>query len=176
MIKTTIIETPLGEMTAAATAEGVCLLEFRDRRTHEEQINHLAWILNTTVRPGRNKHLRALKKQLKEYFRGKRKEFSLSLITPGTDFQQAVWNTLRKIPYGTTISYIEQARLIDNPGAVRAVANANGSNPVAIVIPCHRVIGSEGDLVGYGGGLERKRWLIDHEKKHSGQPVNGTLF
>jgi AraC family transcriptional regulator of adaptative response/methylated-DNA-[protein]-cysteine methyltransferase len=74
------------------------------------------------------------------------------------------------------MSYLEQAKLINNPSAVRAVANANGSNRIAIVIPCHRVIGSDGNLIGYGGGLERKRWLIDHEKKYSGQPVNGILF
>jgi AraC family transcriptional regulator of adaptative response/methylated-DNA-[protein]-cysteine methyltransferase len=176
MIKTTKIETPLGEMAAAATKEGICLLEFTSRPTLETEFNKLALTFNETVKPGSNKHLRALKKQLKEYFRGKRKDFSLSLITPGTDFQQAVWNEIKKIPYGTTISYLEQAKLIGNPGAVRAVANANGSNRIAIVIPCHRVIGSNGDLTGYGGGLERKRWLIDHERKYSGQPVDGTLF
>jgi len=176
MIKTTTIETPLGEMAAAATRDGICLLEFSDRRTLDSEFKNLAWTFNETVIPGGNKHLRALKKQLKEYFKGKRKEFSLSVITPGTGFQQAAWGVLRKIPYGATISYLEQAKLINNPSAVRAVANANGSNRIAIVIPCHRVVGSDGNLIGYGGGLERKRWLIDHEKKYSGQPVNGILF
>ena len=176
MIKTTTIETPLGEMAAAATKDGICLLEFSDRRTLDSEFKNLAWTFNETVKPGGNKHLRALKKQLKEYFKGKRKEFSLSVVTPGTGFQQAAWDVLRKIPYGTTISYLEQAKLINYPSAVRAVANANGSNRIAIVIPCHRVIGSDGNLIGYGGGLERKRWLIDHEKKYSGQPVNGMLF
>jgi AraC family transcriptional regulator of adaptative response/methylated-DNA-[protein]-cysteine methyltransferase len=176
MIKTTIIETPLGEMAAAATREGICLLEFSDRRIIDAEFKNLARTFNEKVKSGGNRHLRALKKQLKEYFRGTRKEFSLSLITPGTDFQQASWGILRKIPYGTTISYLEQAKLINNPSATRAVANANGSNRIAIVIPCHRVIGSDGTMTGYGGGLERKKWLIDHEKKYSGQPVNGTLF
>lgn len=176
MIKTTTIETPLGEMAAAATKGGICLLEFTSRPTLETEFNKLALILNETVRPGNNKYLRTLKKQLKEYFRGKRKEFSLSLVTPGTDFQQAVWDMLKKIPYGTTISYLELAKLINNPGAVRAVAGANGSNRIAIIIPCHRVIGSDGNLVGYGGGIEKKQWLIDHERKFSGQPVEGTLF
>lgn len=176
MIKTTIIETPLGEMAAAATKDGICLLEFSDRSTLDSEFKNLAWTFNETVIPGGNKHLRALKKQLKEYFKGKRKEFSLPVVTPGTGFQQAAWGVLRKIPYGTTISYLEQAKLINNPSAARAVANANGSNRIAIVIPCHRVIGSDGNLIGYGGGLERKRWLIDHEKKYSGQPVNGILF
>jgi AraC family transcriptional regulator of adaptative response/methylated-DNA-[protein]-cysteine methyltransferase len=145
---------------------------------------YLPWNLNSTncpylyetVKPGTNKHLRALKKQLKEYFRGKRREFTLELITPGTDFQREVWESLKLIPYGETISYLEQARMMNNPGAFRAVAGANGSNRIAIVIPCHRVIGSDGDLVGYGGGLDKKRWLIDHERKFSGKPVNGILF
>lgn len=176
MIKTTTIETPLGEMSAAATKEGICLLEFTSRPALESEFNKLALTFSETVKPGSNKHLRALKKQLTEYFRGKRKEFMLPLITPGTDFQLVVWNALKKIPYGKTVSYLEQAKAIKNPGAVRAVAGANGSNRIAIVIPCHRVIGSDGDLVGYGGGLEKKRWLIDHERKFSGKPVDGTLF
>jgi AraC family transcriptional regulator of adaptative response/methylated-DNA-[protein]-cysteine methyltransferase len=176
MIKTTIIETPLGEMAAAATREGICLLEFSDRHTLNKEFENIAWIFNAKLEPGNNKHLRTLKKQLKEYFKGKRKEFSLSLVTPGTEFQQKVWDALKKIPYGTTISYLELAKSINNPGGVRAVAGANGSNRIAVIIPCHRVIGSDGNLVGYGGGLERKHWLIDHEKKYSGQPVDGTLF
>jgi AraC family transcriptional regulator of adaptative response/methylated-DNA-[protein]-cysteine methyltransferase len=176
MIKTTTIETPLGEMTAAATKEGICFLAFTDRKIMDEAFKGLSYIFNTGIKRGGNKHLRALRKQLKEYFRGKRKEFSLSLITPGTDFQQTVWNHLKKIPYGSTISYLEQAEQLENKKAARAVASANGANRVAIIIPCHRVIGSDGTLIGYGGGLERKKWLIDHEKKYSGQPVNGTLF
>ncbi len=176
IIKTTIIETPLGEMAAASTREGICLLEFIEKRTLNSEFKNLANKFNMEVKSGGNRHLRALRKQLKEYFKGKRKEFSVSLITNGTDFQQKVWDVLRRIPYGKTISYLEQAKLINNPGAVRAVANANGSNPIAILVPCHRVIGSDGTLIGYGGGLERKRWLIVHEKKFSGQPVDGTLF
>jgi AraC family transcriptional regulator of adaptative response/methylated-DNA-[protein]-cysteine methyltransferase len=167
MIRTTNIETPLGDMAAAATKEGICLLEFTSRPALESEFNKLALTFNKTVKPGTNRHLRALKKQLREYFRGKRKEFTLDLITSGTDFQTEVWEALKKIPYGETISY---------PGAFRAVAGANGSNRIAIVIPCHRVIGSEGDLVGYAGGLDKKKWLIDHERKYSGKPVDGTLF
>jgi AraC family transcriptional regulator, regulatory protein of adaptative response / methylated-DNA-[protein]-cysteine methyltransferase len=176
MIKTTTIETPLGEMTAAATSEGICLLEFTERGTINTELEELAWIFNTPVEQGSNRHIRALKKQLKEYFKGKRNEFTIPLVTPGTDFQQSVWNMLRKIPYGTTISYLQQAKKIKNPGAARAVAGANGSNRIAILIPCHRVIGSDGSLIGYGGGIDKKRWLLDHERKYSGKPVNGTLF
>ncbi len=176
MIRTAILETPLGEMKAAATREGICMLEFIDRKEVDSVLEEIGKLLGMEIKAGSNRHLRVLKKQLKEYFRGKRKEFTLPLIHYGTDFQKEVWHSLLRIPYGKTISYIAQAEQLSNRSAVRAVAHANGSNRIAILIPCHRVIGSDGDLVGYGGGLERKRWLIDHEKRHSGQPVDGVLF
>ena len=96
---------------------------------------------------------------------GKRSDFSVPLDTPGTDFQNVVWKALKQIPCGETASYQYQATLIGNPKAVRAVASANGANRISIIIPCHRVIGKDGSLTGYGGGLERKRWLLDHEHK-----------
>ena len=163
-------------MMAAATRDGICFLSFVGTVTIESELKKLSQIFNSPVRSGGNKHLRRLKRQLKEYFKGTRKEFTISLLTPGTEFQKSAWEVLKKIPYGTTISYHEQARLINNEGAVRAVANANASNPVAIIIPCHRVIGSDGSLIGYGGGLNKKRWLIDHERKYSGKLVEGRLF
>ena len=176
MIKTTKIETPLGEMIAGATNDAVCLLEFNDRKILPSEYKDLIRLLDTTIEEGENKHLKTLKKQLKEYFNGSRKEFEIPLVTPGTPFQQAVWKELMNIQYGTTRSYIEQANALNNPDSVRAVANANGMNRIAILIPCHRVIGSDGRLTGYGGGLKRKRWLLDHEKKYSGQPVDLFLF
>ena len=176
MIKKLLIDTPLGTMSAAATKEGICFLQFCEGSAHDDGLDSLSTLFGLPVREGENRHLRRLRKQLKEYFNGKRKEFSLSLLTQGTEFQKSVWQSLQKIPYGKTISYLEHAKMINNPEATRAVAHANGENRVAIVIPCHRVIGSDGNLVGYGGGLERKRWLIDHEKKHSGQAIEGTLF
>ncbi len=176
MIKTLEIETPLGSMRAAATREGVCLLEFTAGSSGRNELDILSQTLGMPLKEGGNRHLRILRRQLKEYFKGKRKEFSVALVTPGTEFQKSVWKSLQNIPYGKTISYIEQARLLKNPEAIRAVAHANGDNRIAIVIPCHRVIGADGSLTGYGGGLERKRWLIDHEKKNSGQAVEGTLF
>ncbi|UCE55268.1 MAG: methylated-DNA--[protein]-cysteine S-methyltransferase [Desulfobacterales bacterium] len=103
-------------------------------------------------------------KQIDEYFQGNRKTFSLNLIMQGTDFQKSVWRQLRKIPYGTTASYGEVAVAIGNPTACRAVGSANGKNPISIIVPCHRVIGSDGTLTGYGGGLWRKEWLLKHEK------------
>jgi AraC family transcriptional regulator of adaptative response/methylated-DNA-[protein]-cysteine methyltransferase len=155
VIKTTRIETPIGEMIAGATKEGICLLEFSDRKSLQSQIDEVAGLLETTVKSGSNRHLRMLKRQLKEYFKGKRKEFSLQMLTPGTEFQQSVWKELLKIPYGSTRSYQEQADLLKNPLSVRAVAQANGANRIAIIIPCHRVIGSDGHLVGYGGEIGR---------------------
>lgn len=172
-IKTTKIDTPLGEMIAAASADGICLLEFPERIMSPDELSAL---LNSPVKEGSNKHLRMLKKQLKEYFKGKRKEFSLHLVTPGTEFQKAAWNGLLKIPFGSTKSYQEQAKAIKKPGAIRAVAHANASNRIAIIIPCHRVIGSDGTLVGYGGGLKRKKWLLDHERKFSGKAIDLDLF
>jgi AraC family transcriptional regulator of adaptative response/methylated-DNA-[protein]-cysteine methyltransferase len=176
MIKTVKIETPLGEMVAGATKDGICLLEFSDRKKLPSEFDDLTNLLETTVKEGRNKHFRLLKKQLKEYFTGKRKEFSIPLISPGTEFQVEVWKELRKIPYGETRSYNHQAEALKNSGAVRAVAHANAMNRIAIIIPCHRVIGSDGRLIGYGGGLKRKQWLLDHEKKYSGKAVDLELF
>ncbi|MDO9340792.1 MAG: methylated-DNA--[protein]-cysteine S-methyltransferase [Bacteroidales bacterium] len=176
MIKTIKIETPLGVMIAGATDEGVCLLEFSDRRMLNTEYKDLAKHFKTTIQEGENKHFEILGKQLKEYFEGSRKEFSVPLITPGTTFQQAVWKELMNIPYGTTRSYQEQSVALGKPDSIRAVANANGMNRISIIIPCHRVIGSDGRLTGYGGGLKRKRWLIDHEKKHSGNTFDLSLF
>jgi AraC family transcriptional regulator of adaptative response/methylated-DNA-[protein]-cysteine methyltransferase len=176
MIITTTIETPLGEMIAGATDEGICLLEFNDRKTLPEEYNDLKKLLNTSVEEGENKHSKTLKKQLREYFQGRRKEFTIPLVTPGSAFQQTVWKELQNIPFGSTRSYHEQSVTLGNPDSIRAVANANGMNRIAILIPCHRVIGSDGRLVGYGGGLRRKKWLLDHEKKFSGQPVDLSLF
>ena len=176
MINTIIIETPLGEMVAGATDEGVCLLEFHDRRILPTEYKDLVKLLKTTIQEGENTHLKTLIKQLKEYFDGNRKEFSIPLITPGSVFQQAVWKELQNIHFGSTRSYQEQAMALNMPDSIRAVANANGMNRIAIVIPCHRVIGSDGRLTGYGGGLRRKKWLLDHERKYSGQAVDLTLF
>jgi methylated-DNA-[protein]-cysteine S-methyltransferase len=102
-------------------------------------------------------------KQLKEYFAGSRTTFDLPLEPSGTDFQLSVWELLRKIPYGVTTSYGELARRLGEPKASRAVGAANGANPIPIIVPCHRVVGSKGELTGFGGGIERKRWLLEHE-------------
>jgi AraC family transcriptional regulator of adaptative response/methylated-DNA-[protein]-cysteine methyltransferase len=164
IITITRILTPLGPMLAGAVDEGICLLEFVDRRMIETQIKRLKKYLNAEFVPGRNKHFDKLDKQLKEYFEGKRKEFDVPLSIPGSEFQLKVWKELQKIPYGKTRSYQEQAIELGNPKAIRAVAKANGDNRIAIIIPCHRVIGKDGQLVGYGGGMWRKQYLLNLEK------------
>ena len=157
--------TPLGPMMAGATEAGICLLEFTDRRMLETQLDRLRKRLNAETLPGDSPFFAILDKQLKEYFSGKRKDFDLPLVTPGTAFQNRVWKALREIPFGKTRSYAEQARAIGQPTAVRAVARANGDNRIAIIIPCHRVIGSDGKLTGYGGGLWRKEKLLEIERR-----------
>jgi AraC family transcriptional regulator, regulatory protein of adaptative response / methylated-DNA-[protein]-cysteine methyltransferase len=176
MITITKIETELDIMIAGAVDEGICLLEFSDRRMLNTEYKDLARYFKTTFEEGKNRHFRILTEQLKEYFEGSRKEFSVPLITPGTDFQQAVWKELMRIPYGTTRSYMEQSVALGKPDSIRAVANANGMNRISIIIPCHRVIGSDGRLTGYGGGLKRKKWLLEHEKRHSGHSFDISLF
>ena len=176
MITTINIKSPLGELIAGATDEGVCLLEFTDRKRAARECKDLAKLLKQPLENGEHVHLTTLIEQLEEYFSGSRKEFSVPLVTPGTDFQNEVWMELLKIPYGITRSYQEQANALNRPDSVRAVANANEMNRISIIIPCHRVIGSNGRLTGYGGGLKRKSWLIDHEKKFSGKAVDMLLF
>lgn len=163
-------------MIAGAVEEGICLLEFADRRMLKSEYRDLSKYLASDISEGENNHTSMLRNQLDEYFKGSRKEFDLNLIMPGTVFQQMVWNELLSIPYGVTRTYQEQADALKKPEAIRAVANANGMNRIAIIIPCHRIIGSDGSLTGYGGGLKRKKWLLDHEKSHSGQAFDLTLF
>jgi AraC family transcriptional regulator, regulatory protein of adaptative response / methylated-DNA-[protein]-cysteine methyltransferase len=164
VIFTTRISTPIGQMMVGILDERLCLLEFCDK---EERLNlELEQIRSqndASLMTAHHALFDDVQNQLNEYFTGQRKEFQLPLHIAGTPFQEAVWNALLTIPYGATCSYQTQANKIGRPDAVRAVARANGSNRIAIVIPCHRVIGSNGSLTGYGGGLERKRWLLSHE-------------
>lgn len=161
------LTTPLGPMFICATKQGICLLEFVDRRMLETEFKQLQTQLNMKIIFGENEHIKQAKIEISEYFQGIRTHFTVALHTPGTTFQQTVWECLKQIPYGELTTYKQQAQKMNNLLAIRAVANANGNNRVAIIIPCHRVIGSTGELIGYGGGLERKKWLIEHEKSHS---------
>jgi AraC family transcriptional regulator of adaptative response/methylated-DNA-[protein]-cysteine methyltransferase len=161
------IESPVGPLIAGANKDGVCLLEFTDRRMMEAQFTTLRKRFSSAIVPGENDHMLSLKAQLTDYFAGKLKEFRLPLVYPGSPFQMRVWDELLRIPYGETLSYEELARRISSPAAVRAVGHANGLNRIAIVIPCHRVVNKDGKLGGYGGGLWRKQFLLDLER---GQP------
>jgi AraC family transcriptional regulator of adaptative response/methylated-DNA-[protein]-cysteine methyltransferase len=164
--------TPLGPMIAGASDEALQFFEFSDRRRLERQLDRLRARLDCVLVPGTNAILERTETEIESYFGGRLREFSIPLASPGTDFQMAVWRALREIPYGETRSYADVARAIGRPTAVRAVARANGDNRLAIFIPCHRVIGSDGRLTGYGGGLWRKRRLLEMESRH----VPGTLF
>ena len=157
------IETPIGTMVACATDKGICMLEFLDRKLLETELKDIAQREKTTVIQGESSYFSLLEQELSEYFAGKRQEFSIPLHPMGTDFQQRVWQVLRTIPYGQTWSYKQQATALGSPQSVRAVANANGMNRISILIPCHRVIGSNGTLTGYGGGLWRKKFLLELE-------------
>ena len=164
VITMTRIETPLGPMLAGATDDGICLLEFTDRRMIETQLVRLAKIFRGTMVPGTSLHFDLLSDELRRYFAGELRNFSSPLDLRGTAFQKDVWSALLTIPYGHTRSYADQARLLGVPSAIRAVARANGDNRIAVLVPCHRVVGSDGSLTGYGGGLWRKKWLLDLER------------
>ncbi len=152
MIYSETMQSPIGLLEIRATAKGISYVEFCDTETVEEgQSNAL------TAR---------CKKQLQEYFSSKRSSFDLPLDPEGTAFQKSVWHCLGKIPFGESVSYRDIADCIANPKAVRAVGAANGRNPISIIVPCHRVIGSNQSLTGYAGGLERKAWLLKHEGIH----------
>ena len=165
---TTAIDTPLGAILAGATDEGLCLLEFPDRRMLEAQLKRLERLLRMPLVPGDHPHLRKTAEELARYFAGTLKAFTVPLVFRGTPFEERVWRELVKIPYGETISYAEMATRVASPGAQRAVGRANGMNRISIVIPCHRVVNADGKLGGYGGGLWRKHWLLGMEKKSSG--------
>ena len=175
VINTIRFATPLGAMIACATDQGVCLLEFADHKKSETDVGDLLKKFDAEILPGENPHLIHLQQELEEYFHGKRRHFTVPLQTQGTEFQQSVWEILKEIPYGETRSYKQQAINLNNLKGIRAVASANGKNKIAIIIPCHRVIGENGDLTGYAGGLDRKSWLLDHERKFSGKMVQGKL-
>lgn len=148
-------ETPVGELLLLSDGEAVTGIHMDGGKGLRPEAH---WIRD-------DEHLAAAAEQLTEYFAGARVAFDLPLAPRGTPFQRRVWNGLRAIPYGETISYAELARRIDRPKAMRAVGAANGRNPIPIVVPCHRVIGADGSLTGYGGGLDRKRALLEHEAR-----------
>lgn len=159
-------ESPLGELIIVSSGNGLCVVEFADDR--QQLIHKLEKKFNGHLNTGIDPIIEKCKIQLTEYFNGKRKEFDIPFDLSGSDFQKKVWNLLGSIPYGKTISYLDFSKKYGDPKAIRAIASANGDNPLAIIIPCHRVIGSDGSLIGYAGGLARKQWLLEHEQDFSG--------
>jgi methylated-DNA-[protein]-cysteine S-methyltransferase len=162
------VESPIGRLmltTDGTALTGLYMNLYRNKPSKLPGVGD-DWIQNATIDP-----LPAAARQLKEYFAGKRREFDLPLRMEGTEFQQCVWRELTKIPFGETRSYGQLAKRLNNPNGSRAVGLANGRNPIAIIVPCHRVIGADGSLTGFGGGLDRKEWLLTHE----GQPVTREM-
>lgn len=157
-----IYNSPIGLMEISGTDNSIASIYFIDEEPKAD--------FST------NDYLENCALQLDEYFKGARKEFELRLEPEGTEFQKKVWKELLEIPFGATTSYLELSRKLGDEKAIRAVANANGQNEISIIIPCHRVIGSDGSLTGYGGGLWRKKWLLEHEQKYSGGAHQMSLF
>ncbi len=165
ILKASWVDTPLGPMLAIANDEALYLLEFVDRRGLEREIERLRKKTKSAIIPGHTKTINSIERELNLYFKGQLKEFKTPKCLLGSTFQKHVWAELVKIPPGETRSYFEIAVAIGRPTAFRAVAQANGANQFAIIIPCHRVINTNGELGGYSGGLTRKKWLINHERK-----------
>lgn len=163
-LKYSYLTTPLGEMTAIADDDALYFLEFNDHEKLEEKIKRLINKTASSINRGHTKTLSLIQDELDAYFNGQLRDFSVKLFCVGSDFQQKVWQALQKIPYGHTHSYAELAKNIGRIGAYRAVARANSTNRLPIVIPCHRVINANGELGGYSSGLARKEWLLKHEK------------
>ena len=162
-IVTQTVESPIGPLQLGATAGAICLLEFSDRRALPTETGQLNKARGSPA-SATNGNLARMTDQLARYFDGTLTEFTVPLdIVRGTPFQRKVWTHLLRIPFGRTMSYAQLAEAIGRPGAQRAVGSANGANPIAIVIPCHRVVQSDGRLGGYGGGLSRKQFLLEHE-------------
>ena len=163
----TTIETPVGTLTLVASEVGLRAVLWPDDDPARVRLGERTEDATDPV-------LAAAAVQLDEYFRGERLEFDLPLDPVGTDFQRATWDALRQIPFGTTISYGEQAARMGSRGKARAVGAANGRNPLSIVVPCHRVVASTGSLTGFAGGIETKRWLLAHEQRLAGDQATGT--
>lgn len=167
ILKASCLDTQLGPMIAIASDVALYLLEFVDRRGLEREVERLRERTKSVIIPGKTAPISSIEKELASYFDGNLKEFHTPLFLLGSPFQKQVWDELTKIPFGETRSYLDIAKVMDRPTAFRAVAQANDANQLAIIIPCHRVINTNGELGGYGGGITRKQWLINLEKANT---------
>lgn len=173
-IQTYGYESPCGVLMLGSFDDRLCLCDWQVEKHRDHVDRRLKRLLKAEFEEGTSEIIDRAVRQLDEFFAGERREFDVPLLFVGTEFQKKVWNELLMIPYGRTISYGELARRIGMPTAVRAVANANGANPISIFAPCHRVIGSDNSLTGYGGGLDAKRMLLTLEGAHNQLPQNNT--
>lgn len=163
-------------MQAVASDEGLCVFDFEYRKMMDKIIERVEKTMNEKIVETAHPYFNLLEEQIIQYFDGSRKIFDLPLHLIGSDFQKRVWQGLMEIPYGEIRTYKTQAMLLGDIKAIRAMASANGQNGLSIIIPCHRVIGTNGSLVGYGGGLQRKKWLLEHERKQTGLMQQAQLF
>ena len=164
-IKTTCYKSPVGDMIIGSYGDKICICDWIIENRRKAIDRRIRRFLGAEYEEGISDIINKTILQLDEYFEGKRKEFTIPVVFSGTDFQRQVWSELMNIPYGQTISYSELANRIGNPKAIRAVASANAANPISIIVPCHRVIGSHHQLTGYAGGLAAKKFLIDLESE-----------
>lgn len=165
-LKSAWLDTPLGLMLAISDEERLYLLDFAESKGLEHKIKRLKINVISAITEDRTKPIISIEEELKLYFNGTLQKFNTPIYLLGSEFQKLVWQELTNVPYGATRSYFAQAKLIGRERSYRAVANANGANKFAIIIPCHRIINNNGELGGYGSGLDRKKWLIDHERQN----------
>lgn len=179
MIHFQYIESPVGMMRAVATEDGLVRLDFVDDAGDDGWVKNICLRLEVAasdmVESSYHPSLRSIDNQLSEYFAGERTTFDVPLLPMGSSFELRAWQYLTKIPYGQTRSYLQQAREVGDANASRAVGGANGRNPLSIVVPCHRVIASNGQMQGYGGGIERKKWLLRHEQMFAPDGLPGLI-
>ncbi len=161
------IETTLGTMIAIADEHALYLLDFVNRKNAERQMELIRTRTNATIVTGTNAILDSITEELSAYFAGTLKSFTTPVQFTGSPFQHSAWNMLTTVPYGQTRTYAQEAVILGNKNACRAVARANSTNNLAIIVPCHRIIGSNGKLTGYASGIDRKEWLINHERLHA---------
>lgn len=166
VLSNSFIDSILGEILVISDDQKLYFLEFREKQESGKVLEKLKIRFKAEITPGITNPIKSITSELKQYFAGTLKEFKTPIHIEASAFQEIVWQELANIPYGKTISYKEQAKLIGNPKSFRAVANANAANRFVILLPCHRVINANGQLGGYAGGINRKQWLIEHEKRN----------
>lgn len=169
------VKTPIGEMVFGSSEKGLCLLDFKYRKSFPRILKRIKEYFGEDITYGTSKFIELAENELNQYLQGELKIFTVPLDIKGNEFQLKVWEALLQIKYGKTVSYLDIAKKINRPKAVRAIANANGQNGIAVIIPCHRVIGSDGSLTGYGGGIAIKKKLIRLESRYGKNKITDFI-